>query len=96
MNTEKEQKVLEYLEKKEAEQIITELEKQEYTKEKLVKDIEEFNSVVSGLTRDDLSPETAKRLVKVFYTKIKTPRRIFVLNGINSEELPEIETILGM
>ena len=101
MNTEKEQKVLEYLEGKgkltisynttcnTKEEMLSVLESQGYSKENMKKSIEEFNSVVSDISNGDLSEETTKKLQKV-KTKLSTLRRIFVWNCV---ELPEIKTI---
>ena len=100
MNTEKEQKVLDYLEgegrltisyttSNTKEEMLSVLENQGYSKENMKKRIEEFNSVVSDISNGDLSEETTKKLWKIT-AKLRTLRRIFVWNCV---DLPEIETI---
>lgn len=105
MNTEKEQKVLDYLDLKEKEpkfvyknsmvtvkQILTGMVSQGFTKEKLIKDINEYNNVISGVFKIDLSEELLSKLKKVVM-RFKTQRRIFIFCG-DGNDLPQIDTIL--
>ena len=101
MNTEKEQKVLNYLNKTQGrlklkydpnyntpEGIRSLLETKGYSKESAEKEIKEFNLVVSNISIDDLSEKTRKELLKT-RAKLGTLRRLFVKNENDISDLPK-------
>lgn len=101
--TEKEQKILDYLEKakkfkleydnqaKTPLQIKESLEKQGITKEALIKDIEEYNTVLSDI---DIKDAHLARDLQKIRMKFLTLRKICVVVGIaNNSEVPQIKSL---
>jgi ribosome-binding protein aMBF1 (putative translation factor) len=104
--TEKEQKILDYVEKrkkfkleydnqaKTPLQIKESLEKQGFTKETLTKDIEEYNTLLSDITHDDLKDDKLVGDLQKIRMKFLALRRICVMVGIaNNSEVPQIKTL---
>jgi hypothetical protein len=101
--TEKEQKILDYVEKrkkfkleyddqaKTSLQIKESLEKQGITKETLIKDIEEYNTVLSDI---DLKDDNLARDLQKIRMKFLALRRICITFGIaNNLEVPQIKSL---
>ncbi len=104
--TEKEQKILDYVEKrkkfkleydnqaKTPLQIKESLEKQGFTKETLTKDIEEYNTLLSDITHDDLKDDKLAGDLQKIRMKFLALRRICVAVGIaNNSEVPQIKLL---
>ena len=104
--TEKEQKILDYVEKrkkfkleyddqaKTPLQIKESLEKQGFTKETIIKDIEEYNTLLSDITHDDLKDDKLVGDLQRIRIKFLTIRRLSVAVGIaNDSEVPQIKLL---
>ena len=104
--TEKEQKILDYIEKRKKfraeysgpvetpEQMRAVLEKNGITKETLTKDIEEYNTLLSDITHDDLKDDKLVGDLQKIRMKFLALRILCVKVGIaNNTELPIVKTL---
>jgi hypothetical protein len=105
--TEKEQKILDYIEKRKKfrieysggpvetpEQMRAVIEKNGITKEALTKDIEEYNTLLSDITHDDLKDDKLVGDLQKIRMKFLALRRLCVKVGMaNNTELPIVKTL---
>ena len=101
--TEKEQKVFDFLERsykslikeslKDSDQLSSEQEfKKLYPKEFIINRVNEFNSIIRGITREDISKESYQKLSRYFlklHALILIAKKLY----IKPEEFPNIETL---